>query len=313
MLWEILQMKNSEYHIPVLLHAATDALVLNPDGVYVDVTFGGGGHSRAILDKLDKGRLIAFDQDVDAANNAIDDPRFLLSQQNFRYLQNVLNFHGLDQVDGVLADLGVSSHQFDEGTRGFSFRNDGQLDMRMNQNAELSAFHVVNNYDEMELLNILVQFGEFNKGLASKIVKKILNLREKGVINSTQKFAYSVGSLTPFKVRNKFLARVFQAIRIEVNQEMQSLLEMLEQIPSCLKPTGRFVVITYHSLEDRMAKNFIRSGNFKGELEKDFYGNVRRPLSEVVRKPIVPNESEIKVNSRARSAKLRIASKNNNK
>lgn len=309
MLWEILRMKNSEYHIPVLLHAATDALVLNPNGVYVDVTFGGGGHSKAILDKLDEGRLIAFDQDVDAAKNAIDDPRFLLSQQNFRYLENVLNFHGLDEVDGVLADLGVSSHQFNEGSRGFSFRNDGQLDMRMNQNSDLSAFDVVNNYDEAELLSILIQFGEFNKGQALKVVDKILKLREKGVVNSTQELAYSVGSLTPFKVRNKFLARIFQAIRIEVNQEMQSLLEMLEQIPSCLKPGGRLVVITYHSLEDRMAKNFIRSGNFKGDLEKDFFGNVTRPLEEVVRKPIVPDEIEIKENSRARSAKLRIASK----
>ena len=306
-------MKNSDYHIPVLLHAATDALVLKPNGVYVDVTFGGGGHSMAILDKLDKGRLIAFDQDVDAANNAIDDPRFLLSQQNFRYLQNVLSFHGLDQVDGVLADLGVSSHQFNEGHRGFSFKHDGQLDMRMNQNADLSAFHVVNTYDEEKLSSLLVQFGEFNKGLASKIVNKIIALREEGVISSTQKLAYSVGSLTPFKVRNKFLARVFQAIRIEVNQEMQSLKEMLEQIPACLKPDGRFVVITYHSLEDRMAKNFIRSGNFNGELEKDFYGNVSRPLVEVVRKPIVPSENEINENSRARSAKLRIASKKSNK
>ncbi len=313
MLWEILRMKNSDYHIPVLLHAATDALVLKPNGVYVDVTFGGGGHSMAILDKLDKGRLIAFDQDVDAANNAIDDPRFLLSQQNFRYLQNVLSFHGLDQVDGVLADLGVSSHQFNEGHRGFSFKHDGQLDMRMNQNADLSAFHVVNTYDEEKLSSLLVQFGEFNKGLASKIVNKIIALREEGVISSTQKLAYSVGSLTPFKVRNKFLARVFQAIRIEVNQEMQSLKEMLEQIPACLKPDGRFVVITYHSLEDRMAKNFIRSGNFNGELEKDFYGNVSRPLVEVVRKPIVPSENEINENSRARSAKLRIASKKSNK
>jgi 16S rRNA (cytosine1402-N4)-methyltransferase len=302
-------MKNSEYHIPVLLHAATDALVLNPNGVYVDVTFGGGGHSKAILDKLDNGRLIAFDQDVDAAENVIDDPRFLLSQQNFRYLENVLNFNGLDQVDGVLADLGVSSHQFNEGSRGFSFRNDGQLDMRMNQNSDLSAFHVVNNYGEAELSNILIQFGEFNKGQASKVVDKIIKLREKGIVNSTQELAYSVGSLTPFKVRNKFLARVFQAIRIEVNQEMQSLLEMLDQIPSCLKPAGRLVVITYHSLEDRMVKNFIRSGNFTGELEKDFFGNVTRPLEEVVRKPIVPDENEIKENSRARSAKLRIASK----
>ena len=302
-------MKNSEYHIPVLLHAATDALVLNPNGVYVDVTFGGGGHSKAILDKLDKGRLIAFDQDVDAAKNVIDDPRFLLSQQNFRYLENVLNFNGLDQVDGVLADLGVSSHQFNEGSRGFSFRNDGQLDMRMNQNSDLSAFHIVNNYGEAELSNILIQFGEFNKGQASKVVDKIIKLREKGIVNSTQELAYSVGSLTPFKVRNKFLARVFQAIRIEVNQEMQSLLEMLDQIPSCLKPAGRLVVITYHSLEDRMVKNFIRSGNFTGELEKDFFGNVTRPLEEVVRKPIVPDENEIKENSRARSAKLRIASK----
>ena len=302
-------MKNSEYHIPVLLHAATDALVLNPNGVYVDVTFGGGGHSKAILYKLDNGRLIAFDQDVDAAENVIDDPRFLLSQQNFRYLENVLNFNGLDQVDGVLADLGVSSHQFNEGSRGFSFRNDGQLDMRMNQNSDLSAFHVVNNYGEAELSNILIQFGEFNKGQASKVVDKIIKLREKGIVNSTQELAYSVGSLTPFKVRNKFLARVFQAIRIEVNQEMQSLLEMLDQIPSCLKPAGRLVVITYHSLEDRMVKNFIRSGNFTGELEKDFFGNVTRPLEEVVRKPIVPDENEIKENSRARSAKLRIASK----
>ncbi|MDG2343122.1 MAG: 16S rRNA (cytosine(1402)-N(4))-methyltransferase RsmH [Flavobacteriales bacterium] len=306
-------MKNSEYHIPVLLHAATDALVLNPNGVYVDVTFGGGGHSRSILDKLDKGRLIAFDQDIDAANNVIEDPRFLLAQQNFRHLQNVLNFHGIDQVDGVLADLGVSSHQFNEGERGFSFRNDGKLDMRMNQNSELSAFHVVNNYDEIDLNNLFVQFGEFNKGQASSITNKILSLREEGKLESTQKLAYSVGGLSPFKGRNKFLARVFQALRIEVNQEMQALLEMLEQIPACLKPDGRLVVITYHSLEDRMAKNFIRSGNFKGELDKDFFGNVNRPLEEVVRKPIVPSESEVRENSRARSAKLRIASKKSKK
>ena len=306
-------MKNSEYHIPVLLHAATDALVLNPNGVYVDVTFGGGGHSRAILDKLDNGKLIAFDQDVDAANNVLEDSRFLLVQQNFRHLQNVLNFHGIDQVDGVLADLGVSSHQFNEGKRGFSFRNDGKLDMRMNQNSELSAFHVVNNYDELDLNNLFIQFGEFTKGQASGITKKILSLREEGELESTQKLAYSVGGLSPFKARNKFLARVFQAIRIEVNQEMQALLEMLEQIPACLNPEGRFVVITYHSLEDRMAKNFIRSGNFKGELDKDFFGNINRPLEEVVRKPIVPSESEVRENSRARSAKLRIASKKSKK
>ena len=306
-------MKNSEYHIPVLLHAATDALVLNPNGVYVDVTFGGGGHSRAILDKLDNGKLIAFDQDVDAANNVLEDSRFLLVQQNFRHLQNVLNFHGIDQVDGVLADLGVSSHQFNEGERGFSFRNDGKLDMRMNQNSEISAFHVLNNYDELDLINLFVQFGEFSKGQASSITKKILSLREEGELGGTQKLAYSVGGLSPFKGRNKFLARVFQAIRIEVNQEMQALLEMLEQIPTCLKPDGRLVVITYHSLEDRMAKNFIRSGNFKGELDKDFFGNINRPLEEVVRKPIVPSESEVRENSRARSAKLRIASKKSKK
>ena len=302
-------MKNNEYHIPVLLHAATDALVLNPNGVYVDVTFGGGGHSKQILDKLDNGRLIAFDQDIDASKNVIDDSRFVLVQQNFRYFQNVLNVNGFDCVDGVLADLGVSSHQFNVGERGFSFNHDGLLDMRMNQAGELNAFHVVNNYDEADMIDLFIQFGEFNKGLASKIVNKIISLRNEELINSTQKLAYAIGGLTSFKTRNKFLARVFQAIRIEVNQEMQSLSEMLEQIPNCLNPKGRLVVITYHSLEDRMVKNFIRSGNIKGVLDKDFYGNVNRALEEVVRKPVVPDEEEIKGNSRARSAKLRIASK----
>ncbi len=303
-------MKDSEYHIPVLLHAATSALIKNVNGIYVDVTFGGGGHSKQILKLIQNGRLISFDQDSDAFSNEINDSRFLLVRENFRNIQNVLEVNNLGLSDGILADLGVSSYQFDKPERGFSFRFNSNLDMRMNKDAQLSAFTIVNDYSDDQLIDLLMKFGEFRKVEAIKITNNILENRAIGNLETTFQLANAIDFLVPAKVRNQFLARVFQALRIEVNQEMDALVEFLNQIPRCLKPGGVAVIITYHSLEDRLVKNFFKSGNIEGVLEKDFYGVISKPFDLINKKPIVADSEELKRNPRSRSAKLRIAKLN---
>ena len=303
-------MKDSEYHIPVLLHVATNALINKPDGSYVDVTFGGGGHSKLILENLQNGRLLALDQDEDAFKNSIEDSRFQLVRQNFRNLENVLQALQYGKVDGILADLGVSSHQFDDSKRGFSFRFDSKLDMRMNVDADKSAYHIVNGYEEERLREVFMSFGEFTKKEAARLTSHIISKRDSQNIETTLELRNCIDFLVPEKVRNQFLARVFQAIRIEVNEEMSALIDFLNQIPMCLKPEGVAVIITYHSLEDRLVKNFFKSGNIHGVLDKDFYGVVSKPMNAINKKPIIPDLGEIKANPRARSAKLRIAKMN---
>jgi 16S rRNA (cytosine1402-N4)-methyltransferase len=296
------------YHNPVLLKESVDGLDIKGAEVIVDVTFGGGGHSKEILKRLGEGgKLFGFDQDKDAEANAIDDGRFELVKQNFRYLKNYLRFYNVKEVDGVLADLGVSSHQFNEGERGFSIRFEGPLDMRMNQNGNLTAEKIVNEYKEADLVRILKEYGEV-KGV-NKLVYEIVNQREQKRITSTNELVEIIEKIVPGKVRNKYLAQVFQALRIEVNDELGALKDLLEQSYEVLKPGGRLSVITYHSLEDRLVKNFIKKGKFEGELEKDFYGNPIVKFKQVNRKPILPTEEEIKNNNRARSAKLRVAEK----
>lgn len=295
----------------MLLHESVDGLVKDVNGTYVDVTFGGGGHSREVLSRLgENGRLIAFDQDQDAAENAIDDPRFQFVQSNFQYLKNSLRFLGIPKVDGVLADLGVSSHQFDAGERGFSIRTDARLDMRMSQQQKLTAHEVVNKYDEADLAKILKSYGEL-KG-AHRIANRIVYHRSQAPIHTTGELISKIESLSSPQKMNGFLARVFQALRIEVNAEMQVLESLLKQMAEVVKPGGRISVISYHSLEDRMVKRFIKAGNAEGELEKDFYGNPIRPFDSERGMPIVPTEEEIEINNRARSAKLRIATRNEN-
>jgi len=296
------------YHNPVLLKESVDGLDIKNDEVLVDVTFGGGGHSKEILKRLgEKGKLFAFDQDKDAEANELEDNRFELVKQNFRYLKNYLRFYNVKEVDGVLADLGVSSHQFDESTRGFSIRFEGPLDMRMNQTGELTAEKIVNEYEEEELIRILKEYGEVNN--ARQLAEAIIFQREVGRITTTNELVEIVEKMVPGKVRNKFLAQVFQALRIEVNDELGALKDMLEQSYDVLKIGGRLSVITYHSLEDRLVKNFIKKGKFEGELEKDFYGNPKLKFKQINRKPILPTEEEIVKNNRARSAKLRVAEK----
>jgi len=303
-------MKGDSYHIPVLLHVATDALINDVNGNYVDVTFGGGGHSSRILEQLEGGKLISFDHDDDAFVNQINDDRFQLVRQNFRNIQNVLEANGFGLANGILADLGVSSYQFDRPERGFSFRFDARLDMRMNKGLELTAFEVVNDYSESQLQEILIRYGEFRRSESLKVVERIAEKRSSNPIESTFQLTECVDYLVPVKVRNQFLARVFQAIRIEVNQEMSALVDFLSQLQNCLLPGGVVVIITYHSLEDRLVKNYFKTGNIDGVLDKDFYGVISRPFSLVNKKPIVPNYDEIKENPRARSAKLRIAKMN---
>jgi 16S rRNA (cytosine1402-N4)-methyltransferase len=294
-----------EYHNPVLLKESVDGLNIKPNGVYVDVTFGGGGHSKEILSKLnEEGKLFAFDQDDDAKKNIIDDERFTLIPQNFRFIKRYLRFYGVKKVDGVLADLGVSSHQFDEADRGFSTRFDADLDMRMNQSDELSAFQVVNFYTEEKLADILFQYGELRNARA--IAKKIVETRTEKKIKTSFELKEVLSAFVPKSLEHKVLAQIFQAIRIEVNQEIEVLKEFLLQIPEVLNAEGRLSVISYHSLEDRLVKRFIRNGLFDGEPEKDFYGNIDVPMKKVG-KMIVPSFQEIKENNRARSAKLRIA------
>ncbi|MDI3526192.1 MAG: rRNA (cytosine1402-N4)-methyltransferase [Tenuifilum sp.] len=296
------------YHVPVLLNESIEGLDINPSGTYVDLTFGGGGHSRAILQKLGKkGRLIAFDQDEDALKNALDDKRFMLIRGNFRYFRNFLRYHGVEQVNGILADLGVSSHHLDTAERGFSFRFEGPLDMRMNRNAKLTGQKVINEYSEERLANILKLYGEV-KG-AGRVASVIVRERSKGSIDNADQLLEILKPLIPFKIQNKVLAQIFQAIRIEVNQEMESLKEMLESSVKSLLPGGRLVVISYHSLEDRMVKNFLRYGNVEGTDSMDLMGNRNVPFEQVSRKVITPSDDECIANNRARSAKLRIGRK----
>ncbi len=299
--------KKTTYHKPVLLKEAVDALNIHPDGVYVDVTFGGGGHSRAILGKLgEKGRLIAFDRDEDAQKNAIEDPRFTLIRSDYRFLKNFLRLHGIKKIDGLLADLGISSHQIDEPSRGFSTRHDAPLDMRMDTGQRKTAIEVINKYSEEELKNILETYGEVKN--AKNMARAIVKARAEKPIETTGQLVEIVSKHIPLKLKNKMLAKIFQAIRIEVNEELESLKQMLKQAQEVIKPGGRLAVITYHSLEDRLVKRFIQSGNFEGVVEKDFYGNVQVPFKKTG-KFIVPTKEEIEENPRARSAKLRVAEK----
>lgn len=295
------------YHESVLLHESIEGLNIQPNGIYVDVTFGGGGHSKFILEKLEGGKLFAFDQDSDSIKNKIEDPRFVLIQQNFKYLKKFLKFNGVEKVDGILADLGVSSHQFDKADRGFSIRFDGDLDMRMNQSQEFSAFDVINEYGLEELTRVFREFGELKN--AYSLAKAIVSFREGCSINSTNDLKEAVKPHTPFHKSNKILAQIFQAIRIEVNDELNALKQMLLQSIELLNPNGRLSVISYHSLEDRLVKNLFRSGNFEGILDKNIYGVVNSPLEVINRKPIVPQKQEVERNSRARSAKLRVCQK----
>ncbi|MCH2223945.1 MAG: 16S rRNA (cytosine(1402)-N(4))-methyltransferase RsmH [Crocinitomicaceae bacterium] len=297
---------NHEYHIPVMLQECMDGLRINPDGVYVDVTFGGGGHSREIFSRLSSsGRLISFDQDPDALGNVWEAPNFDFVQANFAFVSNHLRLLGVDRVDGILADLGVSSHQFDVEERGFSIRGEARLDMRMNQNGELTAEMVVNDYDEGELLRVFRMYGEIQN--ARKLVAAIVSSRRNRRIKTTEELVTVAEVCAQKRKENKYLAQVFQAIRIEVNGEMDVLEQLLGQCEKVLKPGGRLVVMSYHSLEDRMVKNYMKRGSISGEIEKDFFGNVLKPFTEVMRKPVAPTDEEIGVNSRARSAKLRIA------
>lgn len=296
-----------EYHNPVLLHETVDGLNIKPDGIYVDVTFGGGGHSKEILRRLGPdGKLFGFDQDEDAWNNALPDERFTLVQENFRYIKRFLRFHGVKSVDGILADLGVSSHQFDVPERGFSTRFDADLDMRMSKRNELNAYKVINEYDENNLKRVFLDYGELK--VAPALARTIVEAREKKDIKTTEELKTVLAKYLPEKVKNKVLAQIYQAIRIEVNQEMEVLKEFLEQSLEILKPGGRLSVISYHSLEDRLVKRFMKNGLFEGEPERDFFGNFSVPF-KLVGKLIVPTEAEIKINNRARSAKLRIAEK----
>ena len=299
----------SEYHNPVLLEQSIDALVTNPSGTYADATFGGGGHSRGILSRLGQdGRLIAFDRDADATANAPADPRFTLIHNNFRFIHNYALIEAPDGLDGILADLGVSSHQFDTAERGFSFRFDGPLDMQMNVQGAKTAADIVNSYTQEELERILKIYGEVDN--ARKLAQLIVAARAKAPILSTGDLGNAVAGALPSFAEHKYLAKVYQALRIEVNDEMRSLGKFLQGAAKSLKKGGRLAVITYHSLEDRMVKNFMRSGNIEGSMLKDEYGRITAPLSPVGRKPVTPEEEEIGSNTRARSAKLRVAEKN---
>jgi 16S rRNA (cytosine1402-N4)-methyltransferase len=295
------------YHSPVLLQETVAGLNIKPDGIYVDVTFGGGGHSKEILKQLgENGKLIAFDQDKDALNNAIDDPRFLLINENFSLIQKFLRFYKLDKVDGILADLGVSSHQFDEASRGFSTRFDGILDMRMNQNKPIDAKFIINEYEEKELKRVFYDYGELRAaaGMASAIV----NARIKEPIETSEQLKSVLARFLPAAKTHKILAQIYQAIRIEVNEELEALKTLLVASKDLLNPNGRLSVISYHSLEDRLVKRFMKNGLFEGEPEKDVFGNTNVPF-KMIEKLIIPSHEEIKINNRARSAKLRIAEK----
>ena len=297
----------SLYHVPVLLEESVSGLNIDPEGVYLDLTFGGGGHSREILRHLGGGCLIGFDQDSDALANVPDDSRFIFVNHNFRYLRNFLRYCGYDNADGILADLGVSSHEFDEAGRGFSFRFDAELDMRMNRRGRLKATDILNSYSEEDLIRVFREYGEVDN--ARVLVSLIIKAREEKPIGRSEEFLQVIAPRVPKQKEKKYLAQVYQALRIEVNGELDALKEMLQQAELALRPGGRLVVITYHSLEDRIVKNFLKSGNFEGKIEKDFYGHVKRNFELVNRKVIVPSDEEIERNPRARSAKLRIAEK----
>ncbi len=299
--------KKMDYHNPVLLNETVTGLNIKPDGIYVDVTFGGGGHSREIMKHLGpNGKLFGFDQDNDALENKIDDERFVLINENFRFIKRFLRFQNVKQVDGILADLGVSSHQFDVPERGFSTRFDADLDMRMNQKDDLNAYKVVNEYDEANLKRVFLDYGELKN--APAIARTIIEAREEKEIKTTDDLKSVLSRFLPAHISNKILAQMYQAIRIEVNQEMDVLKEFLEQSLEILKPEGRLSVISYHSLEDRLVKRFLKNGLFEGEPEKDFFGNFSVPF-KIIEKLIIPSNDEIKINNRARSAKLRVAEK----
>ncbi|WP_177730023.1 MULTISPECIES: 16S rRNA (cytosine(1402)-N(4))-methyltransferase RsmH [Flavobacterium] len=296
-----------EYHNPVLLKETVDGLNIKPDGIYVDVTFGGGGHSREIMSRLGPGgKLFAFDQDQDALANAIDDARFTLINENFRFIKRFLRFHNVKQVDGILGDLGVSSHQFDVAERGFSTRFDAELDMRMDQKGSVSAYNVVNEYDEADLRRVFFDYGELKN--AGALANTIVTARKEKPIKNTEQLKQVLSRFLPAHKSNKILAQIYQAIRIEVNQEMDVLKEFLEQSLEILNPEGRLSVISYHSLEDRLVKRFMKNGMFEGEPERDFFGRFEVPF-KLIGKLIVPTDTEIAINNRARSAKLRIAEK----
>ncbi len=294
------------YHNPVLLEESVKALEIKPSGVYVDVTYGGGGHSREILKQLDeKGTLIAFDQDLDAASNLKNDERVKFIDQNFRFLENYISFFGFTKVDGIIADLGVSSHQFDVAERGFSFRFDAPLDMRMDRRSEKTASDILQTYNEEDLAAVFYYYAELRN--SRKIASLICDFRKQQPIKTTADINIALKQVMPKHKEYKFLAKVFQALRIELNEEVEALKEMLQASSRVLSSEGRLVVLTYHSIEDRIVKNFMKSGNFDGKLEKDFYGNVIRPFEPITKKPIVANEIEINQNNRARSAKLRVS------
>jgi len=296
------------YHRPVLLSESIEGLNIKPKGIYVDLTFGGGGHSREVLEKLgSKGRLLAFDQDHDAEGNLPDDRRVTFVEANFRYLRNFLKYHNISEVDGILADLGISSHQIDKPERGFSFRTNSKLDMRMNRSSGFTAAKTLNESPENELIRIFRNYGEIKN--AGRVARTIVAARKTQVISTTEDLEIALGSLVPKYKASKFLAKLYQALRIEVNQEVEALEEMLVQTLQALTTEGRLVVITYHSLEDRLVKNYMRSGNLKGDIEKDFYGKPLVPWKLINRNVIVPSEEELAENNRARSAKLRIAEK----
>jgi len=296
-----------DYHCPVMLKECIDGLNIDPKGIYVDVTFGGGGHSQEILKNITTGRLIAFDQDEEAIQNRIEDDRFLLLNQNFRYLKNFLRLYNALPVDGIIADLGVSSHQIDSPERGFSTRFDGELDLRMDKRKKLTARYVVNKYTENQLKLLFSQYGEVRN--ASKLANTIIHFRNEKEINSTATLKEAMATCIDKRTENKYLAQVFQALRIEVNSEMDALKDLLIQSGEVLKPGGRLVVMSYHSLEDRLVKNFFKAGNFEGVVKKDFFGNPMTPFRLINRKPIVASQDELNENNRARSSKLRIAEK----
>jgi len=295
------------YHIPALLKESIDGLNLKPDGIYVDVTFGGGGHSMEILKRIINGKLVAFDQDDDASVNVPADKRFLFLNQNFRFLKNNLRFNGIETVDGLIADLGVSFHQFDEPARGFTFRQDAPLDMRMNKRGTITAVQLLNTLDEQPLADLFYNFGELIN--SRRIAKEIVAFRSVRPLATVNDIIDAIGKLAPHRQEHKFYAKVFQGLRIAVNHEIDFLKEMLEQALEVLNPGGRLVVITYHSLEDRVVKNFMKTGNFEGVGKQDFYGNIETPFRIITRKGITPGEEEISLNRRARSARLRVAEK----
>jgi 16S rRNA (cytosine1402-N4)-methyltransferase len=295
------------YHKSVLLSESIEALAIKPDGIYVDATYGGGGHAGAILASMQGGKLVAFDQDEEAISNRIDDPRLIMVNSNFRFLRNFLKLHHIPAVDGILADLGISSHQIDQPERGFSTRFDGALDMRMDQKKKQTAKDVVNQYSEENLRDLFYAYGEIRN--ARKLASRIVESRKVNTIGTTAELKEIANTCAERGKEFKYQAQLFQALRIEVNQEMDALREFLKQAVNALKPGGRIVVISYHSLEDKLVKNYFRAGNFEGSVEKDFYGNVLSPLKVITRKAIVPGTNEIEENSRARSAKMRVAEK----